>query len=410
MPSSYSLYELNEYIKRVIALNFPEPIWVNCEIAQIKEVKGNVYLDLIHHDDTTNDVTAQMSAVIWYKSYLFIKNKLGTLLPSLLDQGVHVQVKVQVEYSEKYGMKLNIEDIDPSFTIGQMEMKRQKILQKLQDEGFMHLNKLLDMPAVLQKIAVISSPKAAGYIDFVHHLRDNNYGYTFDITLYQAALQGLNTEKDVCNALRKINENSSHFDCILLLRGGGSKPDLAWFDNYNIGTSIAQSTLPVITGIGHDIDSTVADSVAYLSIKTPTAAADFIIEHNLKFESKFLQVNHWISQISRQMLKQQEVSLAGINRILQILPADVLRKYKGKIEMTQQLILQATQNKINHHHQSLDLASRQIKLSDPAHVLQRGYTIVRQGGKVVSKAHQLDVNNTMEIQFSDQTIKILSHE
>lgn len=128
MPASYSLYELTEYIRRVIALNFTEPIWVNCEISQIKEVRGNVYLDLVYHDETTNEVTAQMSANIWYKSYLFLKNKLGALLPSLLVQGTHVQLKVIVEYSEKYGMKLVVEDIEPSYTIGQMEMKRQKIL------------------------------------------------------------------------------------------------------------------------------------------------------------------------------------------------------------------------------------------------------------------------------------------
>ncbi|MBK8514978.1 MAG: exodeoxyribonuclease VII large subunit [Saprospiraceae bacterium] len=126
MPASYTLYELNEYIRRVIALNFPEPIWVNCEIAQIKEVRGNVYLDLVHHDQESGEITAQTSANIWFKSYLFLKNKLGTLLPSLLTQGTQVQIKVQVEFTEKYGMKLIIEDIDPAYTIGQMEMKRQK--------------------------------------------------------------------------------------------------------------------------------------------------------------------------------------------------------------------------------------------------------------------------------------------
>ena len=135
MPASYSLFELNEYIRRVVALNFPEPIWVHCEIAQIKEVRGNVYLDLVHHDESTDEVTAQISANIWYKSYLFLKNKLGALLPSLLAQGTNISIKVQVEFSEKYGMKLIIEDLDPAYTIGQMEMKRQKI-RPIFDEVF----------------------------------------------------------------------------------------------------------------------------------------------------------------------------------------------------------------------------------------------------------------------------------
>ncbi|MBP9055102.1 MAG: exodeoxyribonuclease VII large subunit, partial [Saprospiraceae bacterium] len=162
MPSSYSLYELNEYIRRVIALNFAEPIWVNAEISQIKEVRGNVYMDLVYHDDQTNEIKAQISAGIWFKSYLFLKNKLGALLPSLLSEGTHVLLKVQVEFTERYGMKLIVEDIDPSFTIGQMEMNRQKILQKLFDEGLTHQNKLTKLPPVIQRIAVISSDNAAG--------------------------------------------------------------------------------------------------------------------------------------------------------------------------------------------------------------------------------------------------------
>ena len=195
MPASYSLYELNEYIRRVVALNFPEPIWVHCEIAQIKEVRGNVYLDLIQHDEGSDEIKAQISANIWYKSYLFLKNKLGALLPSLLSQGTNVSLKVQVEFSEKYGMKLIIEDIDPAYTIGQMEMKRQKILQQLTDEGLLHLNKLTDLPRVIQKIAVISSPNAAGYIDFINHLQGNSYGYKYAVQLFETALQGLNTER-----------------------------------------------------------------------------------------------------------------------------------------------------------------------------------------------------------------------
>ena len=284
MPSSYSLYELNEYIRRVIALNFAEPIWVNAEISQIKEVRGNVYMDLVYHDDQTNEIKAQISAGIWFKSYLFLKNKLGALLPSLLSEGTHVLLKVQVEFTERYGMKLIVEDIDPSFTIGQMEMNRQKILQKLFDEGLTHQNKLTKLPVVIQRIAVISSDNAAGYIDFINHLSQNPYGYQFKTTLFRASLQGQNTEREVCQALNDISEDASKYDCTVIIRGGGSKLDLAWFDNFNIGARIAKSPIPVMTGIGHDINATVADTVAHTTLKTPTAAADFIISHNICFE------------------------------------------------------------------------------------------------------------------------------
>jgi exodeoxyribonuclease VII large subunit len=410
MPASYSLFELNEYIRRVVALNFPEPIWVHCEIAQIKEVRGNVYLDLVHHDESTDEVTAQISANIWYKSYLFLKNKLGALLPSLLAQGTNISIKVQVEFSEKYGMKLIIEDLDPAYTIGQMEMKRQKILQQLTDEGLMHLNKLKELPRVIQNIAVVSSPKAAGYIDFVNHLADNAYGYRYNIKLFEAALQGLNTEKDVCNAFQIIHDSKEYYDCILIIRGGGSKPDLAWFDNYNIGTAIAKSKLPVITGIGHDVDSTVADSVAFQSLKTPTAVADFLIEHNLDFESSIIETSRWITQIARQMIKNQEVTLASMIQIVRYLPADILRKHQSNIDFTYKQIIHSAKNKVKYHLQQLDLADQQIRISDPHMILRRGYAIVRQNNKIIGRARQLDVKKDVEIQFSDAIIKISTHE
>ncbi len=406
MPASYSLYELNEYIRRVVALNFPEPIWVHCEIAQIKEVRGNVYLDLIQHDEGSDEIKAQISANIWYKSYLFLKNKLGALLPSLLSQGTNVSLKVQVEFSEKYGMKLIIEDIDPAYTIGQMEMKRQKILQQLTDEGLLHLNKLTDLPRVIQKIAVISSPNAAGYIDFINHLQGNSYGYKYAVQLFETALQGLNTERDVCQAMKLIREKDTPYDCILIIRGGGSKPDLAWFDNYNIGTAIARAKVPVITGIGHDIDSTVADAAAYQSLKTPTAVADYLIEHNLDFESSVIDASRWISQIARQMIKNQEVTLASMVQLIKYLPADILRKHHSNIDVTYKQILLAAKNKVKFHHQQLQLASQQISMSDPTAVLRRGYAIVRQNNKIVTRARQYDAKDEVEIQFADATIKI----
>lgn len=410
MPASYSLFELNEYIRRVVALNFPEPIWVHCEIAQIKEVRGNVYLDLVHHDESTDEVTAQISANIWYKSYLFLKNKLGALLPSLLAQGTNISIKVQVEFSEKYGMKLIIEDLDPAYTIGQMEMKRQKILQQLSDEGLMHLNKLKELPRVIQNIAVVSSPKAAGYIDFVNHLADNAYGYRYNIQLFEAALQGLNTEKDVCNAFQIIHDSKEYYDCILIIRGGGSKPDLAWFDNYNIGTAIAKSKLPVITGIGHDVDSTVADSVAFQSLKTPTAVADFLIGHNLDFEASIIETSRWITQTARQMIKNQEVTLASMIQIVRYLPADILRKNQSNIDFTYKQIIHSAKNKVKYHLQQLDLADQQIRISDPQMILRRGYAIVRQNNKIIGRARQFDVKKDVEIQFSDAIIKISTHE
>ncbi|MBK9735378.1 MAG: exodeoxyribonuclease VII large subunit [Saprospiraceae bacterium] len=410
MPASYSLYELNEYIRRVLALNFTEPIWVNCEIAQIKEVRGNVYLDLIHHDEKTNEITAQISANIWYKSFLFLKNKLGDLLPSLLKEGTHVMMKVQVEFNERYGLKLIIEDIDPSFTIGQMEMNRQKILQKLSNEGLLEINKRRKLSTVISRVAVISSPGAAGYIDFESHIRTNSYGYVIDITMFQVALQGQNTEREVCHAFDLIDEQYELYDCVIIIRGGGSKLDLSGFDSFNIGAKISKCKLPVITGIGHDVDSTVADVVAFQSLKTPTAVADYVIEHNFNFESKILELTYWIGQMAKQLFRQKELGLNQVIQILKLLPSEIIRKQKSDIANVHLNISFAVTNLIQRHKEKLISIDHQLQLMDPKNILKRGFSIVRQDGKIIKRRFELAKKHEVEIEFYDGQIKIKQNE
>lgn len=410
MRTSYTLYELNEYIKRVIALNFPEPLWISCEISQVKEVRGNVYLDLVHHDEESDEIKAQISAQIWYKSYLFIKNKLGALLPSLLKEGTHVLLKVKVEFNERYGMKLIIEDIDPSFTIGQMEMNRQKILQRLIDEGLIDVNKNKPLPSVIQRLAVISSENAAGYIDFIRHLNSNNYGYKFQSTLFPSAMQGQNTEREVCQALRQIEVNRHLFDAILIIRGGGSKLDLAWFDNYNIGSMVSKSSIPVFTGIGHEIDSTVADRVAHTQLKTPTAVADFIIHHNLDFETHLQQNLYWISQLSYQAIKQHQLSLQNMTQQILWLPKDHLRKHELRVKQVYQAICHKAGIKIRWNRDSLNLMEKEISFSHPSHILKKGYAIIRQKGNIKTSSENFSTKEDFDIQFTDKTIKIKRNE
>ena len=406
MPSSYSLYELNEYIRRVIALNFAEPIWVNAEISQIKEVRGNVYMDLVYHDDQTNEIKAQISAGIWFKSYLFLKNKLGALLPSLLSEGTHVLLKVQVEFTERYGMKLIVEDIDPSFTIGQMEMNRQKILQKLFDEGLTHQNKLTKLPAVIQRIAVISSDNAAGYIDFINHLSQNPYGYQFKTTLFRASLQGQNTEREVCQALNDISEDASKYDCTVIIRGGGSKLDLAWFDNFNIGARIAKSPIPVMTGIGHDINATVADTVAHTTLKTPTATADFIINHNMDFEAKIIETTNWITQLAGRYLRQHELMLGQTNQMLSMLPMEKIKNQHLNIDNRYNQLITLAKNKLRKHQDQITFADKQMEILQPSNMLKKGYTIIRQNAVVVSRLQAFDKNGKTEIEFFDGKLEL----
>lgn len=406
MPASYTLFELNEYIRRVVALNFAEPIWISCEISQVKEVRGNVYLDLVYHDEETEEITAQIQASIWYKSYLFIKNKLGDLLPAILKPGSDVLIKATVEFNERYGLKLVIEDIDPSFTIGQMEMNRQKVIQRLTDDGLIELNKERELPTVIKRLAVISSENAAGYVDFYKHISDNNYGYTFEIDLYTIALQGQNTARDTVAAFDKI-ENAKHlYDTVLIIRGGGSKLDLGAFDHYNIGASIAKCKYAVITGIGHDVDSTIADICAYESCKTPTAVADYLLEHNFAFETEVMEVVYWIGQTAKQRHRRAELQVQQITQLVKMIPIEILKSKTAAVDRTHEMIDQAIKSKIRTAREVMAFAERQIKVLDPSNILKRGYTIFRQDDKIIHRAQNVKLNKKANIQFFDKTIDV----
>lgn len=410
MPASYSLFELNEYIRRIIALNFTESIWIHAEIAQIKEVKGNVYIDLIQHDSSSGDITAQMAANIWYKPYLFIKNKLGSLLPSILCQGSQVLLKVQVEFNERYGLKLIVEDVDPSYTIGQMEMNRTKILEQLKSQGWLDINKQIRLPKVFQKIAVISSENAAGYIDFINHMHSNAFGYQYKITLFQAAMQGQRTEKEVCQALEAIENNHQSFDCILIIRGGGSKMDLAWFDNYNIGITVGKSSIPVITGIGHDIDSTVTDIVAHTSLKTPTAVAAFIIDHNAAFEGDIINMMERMGHLIRRSVRQYEYRMTSLTKMLSSIPQEKVNNRNLLLQFKTQQLASAVQIQISKQKEKLQNTMANIALLQPHNVLKRGYAIVHQEGAVITRAAGFSQAKVTDIEFFDHKVQIKPNE
>ena len=400
-----TLYDLNEYIKRVMALNFQEPIWVSCEISQVSEVRGQVYLNVVQQDENTDQVTAQASAVVWYKSYLFIRNKLQDLLPSILTVGTHILIKVRVEFHERYGVKLVIEDIDPSYTIGQMEMARQKILQKLVQADVLDLNKNVGLPKVISKVAVISSATAAGYADFVNQLEHNEYKYAIKHTLYKAAMQGMNTEREVCAALDQIIESYKEYDCIVIIRGGGSKLDLSGFDNYNIGYKIATAPIPVITGIGHEIDQSVADITAHTAVKTPTAAAAWIIERNTAFESDILLLAQDISQMARHLLTLHRSYLDQSSQLLQLHPQRVLIDQQNNLDQAVINLQQYSKFTIKEMTDALDKATAIIKLSDPVQVLKRGYAMVQLKGNTITSSNQLAAGDTIELQYYDGTKK-----
>ena len=400
---AYSLYDLNEYIRRVIALNFPESLWITCEISSIKNSRGNYYIDLVQQNEN-EEVIAQGSAVLWYRNFIFLKSKLGELLDPLLKDGLQIKIKVNIDFNERYGLKLVVEDIDPTYTLGQMELARKKILERLRNEGVLELNKEKRLPAVIQNIAVISSETAAGYIDFKEHLSNNAFGYSYRIHLYQAAMQGQNTEKEILNALREIE--TEKFDVVVIIRGGGSKLDLAAFDNFNIGMEIAKFPIPVLTGIGHEIDNTIADIVAYDSLKTPTAVANFIIDRSQLFESEFLLKYENILQHIKDKIVYENEKLNYTYTLITQKPLTVLEKHKLNINHFYSILLQLKNNIIHQEKSNLHNFDQLIELSRPEKIMKRGFVLVKNGDHFITNLSEVKNIDTAEIVFQDGNRKI----
>ena len=402
---AFSLFEVNQYLRRVIALNFEDPFWVECEINSISHSRGNVYLNVIEKAEESEEVIASNSAQIWYRQFLFIKKKLGGLVDSILQSGIKVKLKVSLNYSERYGLSLVVEDIDPAYTFGQFEINRQKTIEALKKKRLMDKNAERPLPSILRRIAVISSATAAGYQDFVSQLEDNAFGYVFEIDLLQSAMQGTNTENSVVSALKTASKKS--YDVIAIIRGGGSRLDLSAFDNYNIAVEIAKSKKPVITGIGHDIDLSVADMVAHTVLKTPTAVADWIVDHNSRFESELIEIEHSLQLVISDRLLDERDKLAEMSELLRRIPMLTVVQEKERFGRMQAELDAMSQQAISEMQLKLSSAENLIAALSPEKVLSRGYVMVKQGDKYRSSKSKVKPNpKSLELIFNDGSLKV----
>jgi len=407
---AFSLYELNEYIKRVMALNFEEPIWIKCEISQINETRGNYYLELIEKDELTGNVIAKGSAAIWYKSALFIKKKLGDLFNAVLQMGSEVKIKVQIEFHEQYGLKLVIKDIDAEYTIGQHELTKRKTYEKLKAEGVLENNEQLTLQTVNQNIAIVSSKKAAGLQDFIAQLEHNQYGYMFSLSLFDSNVQGQKAETEIVSSLQLIEEHIDKYDCVVIIRGGGSKMDLASFDSYLIARQITQMSIPVISGIGHDIDNTITDIVAHTSLKTPTAVADFLIENLVDFESNVLGVFAQIEHLSDTMITKHRANLDAAKNYLNSVVRNKLSSERNRLEFTNSQIHILIKNTFSKQKSYLSMTDKVLNSYTFENVLKRGFTYTTQNSKIITKKKDLKVNEPITIHYHDGDINTKPNE
>ena len=329
---------------------FPDRVWVRAEISGLKvNAAGHCYLELSQSEG--GRMVAQVRAVIWRSRYPAVSQYFAAAAGSPLSSGIQVLARVQVTYHEVYGLSLVIDEIDPSFTLGERERRRKETLARLEREGLLDRQKRLRLPDLPQRLAVISAEGAAGYGDFRRHLLENPYGYAYHVDLIPAVMQGASAPASILEALA---EAGSGHDAVLILRGGGSELDLACFDDYDLAAGIARCPVPVLTAIGHDRDTHVADRVAHTAVKTPTALADLFLDCTAAEDQR---ITSWESRLATAFRGR----FAQLELVLQA---------------RQNVVLSAAAGRIQTAAARLDLIEAKIAATDPRGVLQRGFSLV----------------------------------
>jgi len=439
--SIIKLSELNLEVQSVIYGHFPENVWIIAEISEIKiNPTGHCYLELIEKDQSTDKITAKARATIWSFTFRMLKPYFESSTGYELKQGIKILISVKVEFHEVYGYSLNITDIDPTYTLGDIERKRQEIIARLKKEGVFQMNKELPLPPVPQKIAIISSETAAGYKDFIDQLDHNPYGYIFYHQLFPGIMQGEQAESTIIQAFEKIYTYADFFDAVVIIRGGGSKSDLATFDNYNIAYYITQFPIPVLTGIGHEQDETITDMVAHTRLKTPTAVAEFLIGRVNEFEQVLIQSEKKLERLvvsllsfyhkNLELIQQRMISIINIKMqshsdkldhlfdklrsassglldklnlkyqqyFRNFLPAVKNRLVMHALELKQ--IVSSLDNKIEKvlelNHKHLDLLFQRNADLDPEKIFRRGFSITLYQGNPVRKNTQVKKGEIIE--------------
>jgi exodeoxyribonuclease VII large subunit len=374
----FSLYDLGTLIKRVLSLNFQDKIWVKAEIAGCKVVRGIAYLDLIEKEEGQSDkIIAQQSAVIWQGTLQKLNGKLSEPITGFLETGREVLVLVQIDFNVRYGLKLVIDDIDPAYTLGKLFQQRQELEKLIYIEKLHEPNKRIALAPVIQKIAVLSNDQAAGYHDFVHQLTENVMNYAFSLTLFPISLQGTLVEETVLNQLKEILKSKYTFDVVLILRGGGSKLDLAGFDSIHICRAISSFPIKIITGIGHEVDETLSDIVAGISLKTPTAVAEYLLYHNQTFEASIQQMVLKINDITKYKVQQAKLRILRFQHELSLRPMRVIDKTNTKLENIQKYLPNLVNNRLKKEKVKLSYIDRLISLVNIPSTLKRGFSITK---------------------------------
>lgn len=395
-----SLYDLNALVRRSLEQCLPDEYWVQAELSDVRtNSTGHCYLEFIQKDLRSNSLIAKARGTIWANVYRLLKPYFEESTGQAFVSGIKVLVQVTVSFHELYGYSLTVQDIDPTYTLGDMARRRREILKQLEEEGVLTLNKELEMPVLPQRIAVVSSPTAAGYGDFCHQLKNNSRGFFFHTELFPALMQGDRVEESVLSALDAILNRQEDFDAVVIIRGGGATSDLSGFDTYLLAAACAQFPLPIITGIGHERDDTVLDSVAHTRVKTPTAAAEYLINcMNLAADELEVLISQLHESVRSRLTEEHRKLISYRNRI----PSAVVRRVsdaKLALLTTRKDVSLAVQTSLSRQRHRLELLQQRLADASPEKTLARGYSITLKDGKVVKNAAMLNEEDEIVTRF-----------
>ena len=428
--TSLSLYQLNQLIKESLRQVIPATIWLRAEIHNItSNYSGHCYLDLIEKSEHNDQIIAKQRATIWASTYRLLAHKFYSATGGTLQAGMNILVEVSVEFHELYGLSLNIKDIDPTYTLGELQRRRLEIIQRLKKHGLIDKNRQLSMSRLIKRIAIISSPTAAGYSDFIHQLNHNPHGFTYQTTLFPAIMQGPQTEESILSALDKIINfqlSTFNFQLVVIIRGGGATSDLQAFDSEQLAERCANFPLPIITGIGHLRDETILDLVAHKNLKTPTAVAEYIISHTLELDMYLLELGDriqksailrleqeknlltslsaYIPQYALRLLTASDNKLTALQHRIELKTADFIAKNRLLLDRKSDQLNAIVNQQLQQQQNNLKLIETKLQLLDPQQLLKKGYSFTTHNGKLVTSITQLAPGDTITTTFADGII------
>lgn len=401
---TFTLLELNHMVRETIERQMDGKYWVEAELSDLHD-RNHCYMELVENDPFGPTPLAKARAVCWANRWTALRNKFERQTQQQLRPGIKVRIMVTPTFHEAYGFAYQVSDIDPDYTLGDIVRKRMEIIRQLKESGIFDLQRELVLPRFAQRIAVISSAQAAGYGDFCHQIDDNSYGLSFSHELFAAIMQGEQVEQSVIAALDRINARIDEFDVVVIIRGGGATTDMSGFDTLALAENVANFPLPIITGIGHDRDECILDMVSYMRVKTPTAAAAFLIDHLSEVYTALVSARERIGRIAERHLAYEKMRLKQLADRIPTLFALTRERQTKRIDALAHRLDSAATQRLERERHRLQLVGQRAQAQDPIHILRRGYSITLHNGHALRSGDELADGDIIETRLEQGTLK-----